>query len=113
MKRIICCVLTILLFAGASAAQAADNAVSDDVIYDQVSLKLTSDTTVNGGAIEVHVKQGAVTLSGKVKTEKAKDKAGKSGDPILDKLGESEVKPSKPTVNPLDKGTDDLLKDLK
>jgi hyperosmotically inducible protein len=50
---------------------------SDDLIYDQVRLKLVSDTTVQGGAIEVEVKDGAVTLRGKVRTEKAKEKATK------------------------------------
>jgi hyperosmotically inducible protein len=49
--------------------------VTDDQLYDQVRMRLTSDTTVQGGAIEVDVREGTVTLKGRVRTEKAKDKA--------------------------------------
>ncbi len=47
----------------------------DDRIYDQVRLKLASDTTVKGGAIEVAVHDGVVTLRGKVQQEKQKQRA--------------------------------------
>ncbi|MCS7024254.1 MAG: BON domain-containing protein [Bryobacteraceae bacterium] len=47
----------------------------DDRIYDQVRLRLASNPDVKGGAIEVKVEQGVVTLMGKVRTEKAKKKA--------------------------------------
>lgn len=76
MRHAVFSVLAVLLLVVAAAA--ADNQpVSDDVIYDQVRLKLTGDTAINGGAIEVEVKDGAVKLMGKVKTDKAKDKATK------------------------------------
>lgn len=42
----------------------------DDRIYDQVRLKLASNPDVKGGAIEVDVAAGVVTLKGKVRTEK-------------------------------------------
>jgi osmotically-inducible protein OsmY len=58
-------------------AAAQKSAPSDDHIYDQVRLKLAGDVTVNGGALEVDVKEGVVTLRGKVRTQKAKDKAAK------------------------------------
>jgi hyperosmotically inducible protein len=77
MRRVLFAVLTVALLLGASAAAADKKAVSDDVIYDQVRLRLTSDMLVNGGAIEVDVEEGVVTLAGKVKSEKAKDKATK------------------------------------
>jgi osmotically-inducible protein OsmY len=47
----------------------------DDRIYDQVRLKLASDSTVKGGGIEVVVKEGVVTLRGKVQQQKQKQKA--------------------------------------
>jgi len=53
----------------------AQDKPSDDVIYDQVRRKLTSDRDVRGGGIEVEVKDGVVTLQGKVRTEKQKKKA--------------------------------------
>ena len=49
--------------------------VSDDLIYDLVRQKLAGDQVVKGGALTVEVKDGAVTLSGNVQSEKQKDKA--------------------------------------
>ena len=56
---------------------AADKAISDDAISDQVRLRLASDPDVGARAIEVTVNNGAVTLTGKVRNDKQKDKAGK------------------------------------
>ncbi|HUQ91867.1 MAG TPA: BON domain-containing protein [Bryobacteraceae bacterium] len=61
-----------LLSSGALTAQASK---ADDRIYDQVRLKLASHPDVKGGAIEVEVVDGVVTLSGKVRTERARTKA--------------------------------------
>lgn len=55
----------------------AQSSKNDDRIYDEVRLKLTGDVSVNGGAIEVDVKDGAVVLKGRVRTEKARLKAEK------------------------------------
>jgi osmotically-inducible protein OsmY len=49
----------------------------DDRIYDEVRRKLANDLDVKGAGIEVAVKSGAVTLTGKVHTEHAKEKAEK------------------------------------
>jgi len=49
--------------------------MTDDTITDQVRLKLTSDPDVKGGALQVDVKQGVVTLSGAVEQPKQRDKA--------------------------------------
>ncbi len=54
---------------------AAAGRPSDDLIYDQVRRKLAEDTTVKGGAIQVEVNQGVVTLGGRVRSEKQKNKA--------------------------------------
>ena len=51
--------------------------MTDDTITDQVRLKLTSDPDVKGGALQVDVKQGVVTLSGAVEMPKQRDKAEK------------------------------------
>jgi osmotically-inducible protein OsmY len=50
---------------------------SDAVVHDQVSLALAKDPDVRGGGIQVEVKDGAVTLRGKVMDEKAREKATK------------------------------------
>jgi osmotically-inducible protein OsmY len=56
-------------------ALAADKPVSDDLIYDLVRQKLAGDQVVKGGALDVEVKSGVVTLAGTVQSEKQKGKA--------------------------------------
>ena len=56
---------------------AADPEVSDDALYDMVRRRLANDATVKGGAIQVEVSKGVVTLKGSVDTAKQKDRAGK------------------------------------
>ena len=73
MRRLL--ILVTLLF-GAVLSAAADKQ-SDDQLYDQVRMRLISDTTVQGGRIEVEVSEGVVKLSGRVRTSKAKEKATK------------------------------------
>jgi osmotically-inducible protein OsmY len=48
---------------------------SDDEIYDRVRQRLAANRDVKGGAIEVDVKDGVVTLSGKVTERRQKTKA--------------------------------------
>ncbi len=64
-----------LLAASLTLAQKTPS--SDDALYDQVRLRLTKDPAVNGGALTVDVKQGVVTLRGKVRTDRAREKAEK------------------------------------
>src|SRR5712664_4578534 len=59
----------------AAATQQKNHPVTDDVITDDVRLKLGGDPDVKGGAIKVDIKQGVVTLSGIVETAKQKAKA--------------------------------------
>jgi osmotically-inducible protein OsmY len=47
----------------------------DDRIYDEVRRKLANDADVKGAAFEVIVKNGNVTLRGRVHSEKDKEKA--------------------------------------
>ena len=49
----------------------------DDELYDQVRIRIANDREIGGNRIEVAVKDGVVELTGKVKTEKQKEKAEK------------------------------------
>ena len=51
--------------------------LTDDIINDQVRVKLANDAEIGGMAIEVDVHEGVVTLKGKVRTEKMRSKAEK------------------------------------
>ncbi len=62
-----------LLISAGAALEPRDS--SDDRIYDQVRIRLANHPDVKGAAIEVAVEDGVVTLQGKVRTEKARQKA--------------------------------------
>jgi len=70
-------VISMTLILMAAACLAASKPVSDDVIYDQVRIKLSGDAVAKGGSFQVDVKQGVVTLSGVAEDERQKDRAGK------------------------------------
>jgi hyperosmotically inducible protein len=53
----------------------AQTTVSDDAIFDDVRRKLASDPDVRGAALDVQVKNGVVTLQGRVHTEKGRERA--------------------------------------
>jgi hyperosmotically inducible protein len=76
MKRLLALVL---LLGGAlgQAIFAADqkSSSSDDRISDQVRMRLATDQDVKGGALDVFVKDGVVTIKGRVDTEKGKNRA--------------------------------------
>lgn len=65
----------VMLLALATATLAADKKPDDDFIYDSVREKLATDIVVKGGAIDVEVKDGVVTLKGHVQESKQKSKA--------------------------------------
>jgi len=67
----------IIVFALAAGVWAAEKHHSDDELYDLVRRKLADDVIVKGGALEVEVKDGVVTLRGKVELAKQKEKAEK------------------------------------
>lgn len=67
--------LACTLWLGSAVAQKKTNA--DDALVDQVRLQLTKDPAVNGGALQVDVKDAVVTIKGKVRTERARQKAEK------------------------------------
>lgn len=73
--KIIAALVIFLLAAGVCLA--TDKVLTDDMIHDNVIIKLASDQIVKGGALTVDVKQGVVTLSGQVENSKQKDRATK------------------------------------
>ncbi len=72
MKRLTAKILLVLALA--AMVFGADK-IDDNYLYDSVRTKLASDVTVKGGAIEVEVKAGVVTLKGRVQEQKQKTKA--------------------------------------
>jgi osmotically-inducible protein OsmY len=66
-----------LLAAGIASARKPAAANSDDRISDQVRMRLATDPVVKGGALTVTVRNGRVTISGRVDTAKGKDRATK------------------------------------
>ncbi len=83
MTRVLSLLLAAFLMVPALFAQAPAPApapvkhTDDDRIYDEVRRKLANDLDVKGAGIDVAVKNGVVTLSGKVHTERGKEKADK------------------------------------
>jgi hyperosmotically inducible protein len=75
LKRIL--LPLVVLFTLIATATAASKPVSDDFLIDTIRQKLAADQVVKGGAIEVVVKDGAVTLRGTVEEDKQKNKAEK------------------------------------
>lgn len=66
------------LLAGSIAfAQAPAAPTPDDRISDQVRMRLATDPDVKGGALDVTVRDGVVTIKGRVDTEKGRDRATK------------------------------------
>ena len=75
IKRILLPVVLFLTLVG--AAFAGNKPVSEDFLIDTIRQKLAADQVVKGGAIEVIVKDGAVTLKGTVDEPKQRAKAEK------------------------------------
>jgi hyperosmotically inducible periplasmic protein len=66
-----------VLMRPAPQASFAEKQMSDDLIYDNVRRRLAEDSDVKGGGLDVDVKQGVVTLRGKLETQRQIDKAAK------------------------------------
>ncbi len=83
MTRVLSIILAALLMVPIMVAQTPAPApapvkhTEDDRIYDEVRRKLANDVDVKGAGFDVAVKNGLVTLSGKVHTERGKEKAEK------------------------------------
>jgi len=59
-----------------STVAAVDNSHTDDYIGDTVRKQLAADAVTKGGNLEVSVKDGVVTINGRVREQSQKDKAG-------------------------------------
>jgi hyperosmotically inducible protein len=70
-------VLFFTLLSMATTALPAGKPVTDDYLSDTIRTKLAADQVVKGGAIEVIVKDGTVTLKGTVEDDKQKSRAEK------------------------------------
>lgn len=75
MRRVSLVIFALLLTI--APVMAAKDQVTDDTVYDQVRIHIANDREIGGNPIEVKVKDGAVELTGKVKTERQKVKAEK------------------------------------
>jgi osmotically-inducible protein OsmY len=74
LPRLIALLLLLTLAVPMLVAQ-SKSAVSDDAISDNVRQRLASDADVRGAALDVTVKNGVVTIQGRVHTEKGRKKA--------------------------------------
>jgi len=71
------CALVAVFCLLAGLCLAAAKPINDDMITNQVMLKLSADQVVKGGALKVDTKAGVVTLSGTVPLEVQKQRAEK------------------------------------
>lgn len=100
MKRLAAVVLVALgMFAQTVPAQNQKASGADDRITDQVRMKLATDPDVKGGALDVTVSSGVVTIKGRVDTEKGKNKATKLAKKVKGvKSVENDLQVGPPTV---------------
>jgi osmotically-inducible protein OsmY len=75
LLRVSSLLVAFCLFAGSLFAAQKD--LTDDVIYDQVRVKLAADREVGGAGIDVKVTDGVVELRGNVKKDQIRGKAEK------------------------------------
>ncbi len=76
----LCVALTMQITAAAPSSRPfyfADKKVSDDSLHDLVMRKLADDADVKGGGLNIDVKDGVVTLRGKLESAKQIQKAEK------------------------------------
>jgi osmotically-inducible protein OsmY len=61
--------------------------VTDDIIVDQVKVRLADDSEVGGQPIQVDAHSGTVVLTGKVNNDKLKEKAEKIAKKVKGVIG--------------------------
>jgi hyperosmotically inducible protein len=76
MKSKLCAVL-LMFFVLAGVCLAKPNTISDDMLYNNVKIKLASDAIVKGGGLKIDVAEGVVTLAGDVELPAQKERAEK------------------------------------
>jgi hypothetical protein len=75
VMRLFRTVVVVVLALFAVPMMAAES--KDDLVYDQVRQKLSTDREVGGNSIDVKVENGTVTLTGSVRSERQKSRAEK------------------------------------
>ena len=73
--RLLSVVTVVGLLLAVAAAAAVQKPLTDDELHDKVIARLAADRDVKGGGLDVEVKDGVVTLRGKVREEAQKVKA--------------------------------------
>jgi osmotically-inducible protein OsmY len=68
-------------------AQKDKTPVTDDIIVDQVKVRLADDSEVGGQPIQVDAHSGTVVLTGKVSNDKLKEKAEKIAKKVKGVIG--------------------------
>ena len=68
-------------------AQKEKPPITDDIIVDQVKVKLADDSEVGGQAINVDAHGGTVVLTGKVTNDKLREKAEKIAKKVKGVVG--------------------------
>lgn len=76
MKSKLCAAL-LMFFLLAGVCPAKQDTTSDDMVYNNVKIKLASDAVVKGGGLQIDVKEGVVTLGGAVELQSQKERAEK------------------------------------
>jgi osmotically-inducible protein OsmY len=74
--------IALLLLAATLFAQQTPPPTADDALYDEIRNVLAVDRDVRGAAIEVIVKNGVVILRGRVRDNKAREKAPKLAEKV-------------------------------
>lgn len=75
MKRLLSVVLLLSLLLTGTVVSLAQTSHTDDQIYDLVRQRLANDPDVKGGALQVDVKDGVVTIRGEVEKDSQRRKA--------------------------------------
>ena len=73
--RLLSVVTVVGFLLGVAAAASVQKPLTDDELHDKVIARLAADRDVKGGGLDVEVKDGVVTLRGKVREEAQKVKA--------------------------------------
>ncbi len=89
VRVIFSCLLSCLLLILAAPTTSAQDEPSDALLSDLLRLELASDPDVRGGTLQVKVEDGVVTLQGRVRDEKAREKATEIAEDVE---GVTEVK---------------------
>jgi osmotically-inducible protein OsmY len=87
LMRLFCLAFVFALVLTPLLADKDKTPVTDDIIVDQVKVKLADDSEVGGQPIQVDAHGGTVVLTGKVTNDKLKEKAEKIAKKVKGVVG--------------------------